>query len=200
MSYLHRFDWMVVCSAAAVFADVAMAQLWYDDGRTVNVLKRFQSIDLNHHQALNTVHRCHLIACLKMFLHRLELAHNSVLFRQRWRHRRRCQWPPDNLRSIWVRSNSNLLPHHSPLIFRHCCHLCHWWWCCCCYCYCCRHYYCQQIQIDPPNHRRLGCRDFRAHYYCLIPLLVHPMPMSFFATTNRPHLKQKNWFSFTFSF
>lgn len=119
-----------------------------------------------------------------MFLHRLKLAHNSVLYRQQ-----RTQWP-GNLTMIWVQLNSNPLPHRnlSPVFDYHLCH------CCCCWCLCC--YYCPRIQIDPPNHRRRGCQDFRAHYcwskllllLMLLPL-AHPMPMSFFdaTTQSRPH-------------
>lgn len=183
---------------------VAMAQMgyycycyccgccWYDDdgdGRIANVSKRVRSIDLiDRRQALSMVRRCHLVACLKMFLHRLKLAHSSVLFRQQPN-----QWP-DNWRSIWVQLNLNLLPHRNRLVFGcrwwHCCWC--WWWCCCCCC-------CQQIRIDPPNHRRRGCQDFRAHccWSMLLRrllLLVHPMPMSFFDATphNPSNIKRKS--------
>lgn len=184
-----------VCSAASAVAAivfVAMAQMdccccWYD-GRIVSVLKRVQSVHwIGRRRALSTVHRCHSVACLEMFLHRLKLAHNSVLFRQQ-----RTQWP-DNLMLIWVQSNSNLRPHRNLLVFGY-------RWCHCCWCWCSCYYYCycRQIRIDPPNHRRRGCQDFRAHYCwswlllrLLLLLFAHPMPMSFFDATTQPvHIKQ----------
>lgn len=162
---------------------------WYDNGRIVNVSKRVRSIHLtDRHRAWNTVHRCHWVACLKMFLHRLKLAHNSVRLYQQ----PQTRWP-DNLKLIWVQLNLNLRPHHNPLVL--CCHLCH-----CCWCWCCCHYYCcQRIRTGPPNHRRRGCQDFRVRYclsrllLLLLLLLAHPMPMSFFdpATTQPVHIQQK---------